>query len=157
MAKIRRSFTVGKPPGEVVDYLRDFSHAEDWDPGTLTCTRLDPGPVREGSTWHNVSQFLGRRAELTYRLERSLPDRLTFVGDNRSATSIDDLTFEPSSAPAGATADPVTGTGAGTRITYRAQIRLRGAARLADPLVRLALERRAGEVTSQMQRVINAL
>ena len=153
MAKIQRSFTVDKPPREVIDYLRNFSHAQDWDPGTLTCTRLDPGPVREGSTWHNVSQFLGRRAELTYRLERSLPDRLTFVGNSQSATSIDDLTIEPSGAGAGA----IAGAGAGTRITYRAQIQLRGAARLADPLVRLALERMAGDVTSQMQRVLNAL
>ena len=143
MAKIRRSFTVDKPPGEVVDYLKDFSRAQDWDPGTLTCTRLDAGPVHEGSTWHNVSQFLGRRAELTYRLARARPDRLTFVGDNPAATSVDDMTFEPA--------------GAGTRITYQADIRLRGAARLADPLVRLALARMAGGVTARMREVINTL
>jgi len=143
MAEIRRSFTVDKPPGVVVDYLRDFARAQDWDPGTLACTRLDSGPVREGSTWHNVSQFLGRRAELTYRLVREHPDRLTFVGENRSATSVDDLTFQPA--------------GSGTRVTYQADIRLRGAARLADPLVRLALTRMAGGVVARMSQVINAL
>lgn len=143
MAKIQRSFTVDKAPGEVVDYLRDFSHAADWDPGTLACTPLDPGPVREGSRWHNVSQFLGRRAELTYRLEQAWPDRLTFVGENHAARSVDDLTFEPS--------------GAGTRVTYQADIRLRGTARLADPLVRLALGRMAGKVVARMREVINAL
>jgi len=143
MAEIRRSFTVDKPPGVVVDYLRDFARAQDWDPGTLACTRLDSGPVREGSTWHNVSQFLGRRAELTYRLVREHPDRLTFVGENRSATSVDDLTFRPA--------------GSGTRVTYQADIRLRGAARLADPLVRLALTRMAGGVVARMSQVINAL
>lgn len=143
MAKIRRSFTVDKPPGEVVGYLRDFSRAQDWDPGTVACTRLDAGPVREGSTWHNVSRFLGRRAELTYRLARERPDRLTFVGDNPSATSVDDMTFEPA--------------GAGTRITYQADIRLRGAARLADPLVRVALARMAAGVTAQMREIINTL
>lgn len=143
MAKIRRSFTVDKPPRQVVDYLRDFSHASDWDPGTLACAPLDPGPAREGSRWHNVSQFLGRRAELTYRLERSLPDRLTFIGENEAARSIDDLTFEPA--------------GEGTRITYQADIQLRGAGRLADPLVRLALGRMAGGVVAQMRDVINAL
>ena len=144
MAKIRRIFTVDKPPSQVVDYLRDFSHAADWDPGTLACTPLDPGPVREGSRWHNVSQFLGRRAELTYRLERARPDRLTFVGENDAATSVDDLTYEAASA--------------GTRVSYQADIRLRGsAARLADPLVRLALGRMAGGVVARMREVINAL
>jgi carbon monoxide dehydrogenase subunit G len=143
MAKIRRSFTVDKPPTQVVDYLKDFSHAAHWDPGTLACTPLDPGPVREGSRWHNVSQFLGRRAELNYRLERAQPDRLTFVGENDAARSVDDLTFEPA--------------GAGTRVTYQADIRLLGAARFADPIVRLALARMAGAVVAQMREVINAL
>lgn len=143
MAKIRREFTVEKPPVQVVEYLKDFSHAQQWDPGTLSCLRLDNGPLQEGSTWHNVSRFLGRRAELLYRLERALPDRLTFVGENNSARSVDDLSF--------------AGAGTGTRITYRANISLRGTARFADPLVRLALELMAGKVTAQMQKVINAL
>jgi carbon monoxide dehydrogenase subunit G len=143
MAKIRREVAVEKAPAQVVAYLKDFSHAQQWDPGTLACSRLDDGPVREGSTWRNVSRFLGRQAELTYRLERALPDRLTFVGTNHAARSVDDLTF--------------TATGTGTRITYTADIRLQGAARLADPLVRLALERMAGKVTAQMRQVINAL
>lgn len=143
MATIARTFVVAKPPAQVVDYLKDFSHARDWDPGTVACSRLDSGPVREGSTWLNVSRFLGRRTELTYRLERCSPHRLTFVGTNDAATSTDDLTFEPADA--------------GTRVTYRAHIRLRGAARFADPLVRLALRRIAGKVTAQMREVINAL
>ncbi len=143
MAKIRRSFTVDKPLPQVVDYLRDFSHAAYWDPGTLACTPLDPGPAHEGSRWHNVSHFFGRRAELIYRLERALPDRLTFVGENDAARSVDDLTFEAA--------------GAGTRVTYQADIRLRGTARLADPLVRVALGRMAGGVVAQMREVINAL
>ena len=143
MAKIRRSFTVDKPMTQVVEYLKDFSHAADWDPGTLTCTPLDPGPAHEGSRWHNVSQFLGRRAELTYRLERAWPDRLTFVGENAAATSVDDITFEAA--------------GAGTRVTYQADIQLRGTARMADPLVRLALGRMAGGVVARMREVINAL
>ena len=143
MAKVRRSFTVDKPPGEVVAYLRDFSHAQDWDPGTIACTRLDPGELHEGSTWHNISQFLGRRTELTYRLQRDDPDRLTFVGTSHTATSTDDLTFAPD--------------GTGTRITYRAHIRLHSVARLADPIVLIALQGIAGDVIARMREVINAL
>ena len=143
MARVQRDITVERPQEQVVEYLRDFSHAEQWDPGTVTCSRLDSGAVREGATWRNVSRFLGRQTELTYQLELARPDRLVFVGTNDSARSMDDMSFAPS--------------GGGTRITYRADIRLRGAAKVADPLVRLALELMAGKVTAQMQRVINTL
>ena len=45
-----------------------------------------------------------------------------------------------------------------TRVTYEADIRLRGtAARLADPLVHVALGRMAGGVVARMREVINAL
>lgn len=143
MASIRRSVEVGKPVDQVVSYLKDFAHAEQWDPGTETCARLDSGPLGKGSTWHNTSKFLGRRVELIYRLERALPDRLTFVGTNDAATSTDDLTFEP--------------VGVGTRVTYHADIRLRGAARLADIAVYLALRAMAGEVMRRMRDLIDDL
>jgi carbon monoxide dehydrogenase subunit G len=143
MASIRRRIDVGKPVDTVVGYLKDFAHAEQWDPGTETCTRLDAGPLREGSTWHNVSNFLGRRVELIYRLERATPDQLTFVGTNDAAQSIDDLTFHP--------------LGDATRVTYHANIRLRGLARLADPVVYLALRRLADKVAPRLQHAISEL
>ena len=143
MASIQRRIDVGKPVDTVVGYFKDFAHAEQWDPGTETCTRLDTGPLREGSTWHNVSNFLGRRVELLYRLERATPDRLTFVGTNDAAQSIDDLTFQP--------------LGDATRVTYHANIRLRGLARLADPVVYLALRHLAGKVATRLQHAISEL
>jgi carbon monoxide dehydrogenase subunit G len=143
MASIQRSIDVSKPMDTVVGYLKDFAHAEQWDPGTETCIRLDAGPLREGSTWRNVSNFLGRRVELLYRLERAEHDRLTFIGTNDAAQSIDDMTFAP--------------VGDATRVTYHARIRLHGPARLADPLVYLALRGLAGKVAIRMQRAIGEL
>lgn len=49
MPTASRTFTVTPPPEIVVDYLKDFHHAEQWDPGTRTCKRIDSGPVAEGS------------------------------------------------------------------------------------------------------------
>jgi hypothetical protein len=64
MAAVTRAFTVNPPVGTVVDYLKDFTHAEQWDPGTRSCVREDSGPVRVGSGWHNTSVFMGRTTEL---------------------------------------------------------------------------------------------
>ncbi len=144
MVDVRRSFTVARPLDRVVAYLADFSRAKEWDPGTQECERTDlPGdaPVTAGATWHNVSEFRGRRTELTYRLEVKERDRLVFVGTNKTAESTDDLTFQ------------ADGEG-GTRITYHAHIRFKGVARLADPFLRREFERLGDEITHTMPRAI---
>lgn len=140
MVSVRRTFTVDRPLDEVVGYLQDFAHTEQWDPGTLSCERLDDGAVTEGSRWRNTSKFLGRTTELTYHLERLTPRRLTFVGVNDAARSTDDLIFAPS--------------GDGTEITYRAEIRFTGAVRFVDPLLRLPMERIASSTVETMTRVL---
>ncbi|MFJ4962731.1 Polyketide cyclase / dehydrase and lipid transport [Streptomyces sp. ADI96-02] len=143
MVDVRRSFTVACPLDRVVAYLRDFSRATEWDPGTRECARTDApasAPVTVGATWHNVSEFRGRRTELTYRLKVEEPDRLVFVGANRTATSTDDLTFRAE--------------GDATRITYHAHIRFKGLARLADPFLRREFERLGDEITRTMPRAV---
>jgi len=142
MVAVERTFTVARPLDEVVDYLRDFSRAVDWDPGTRECERVDAGPLGEGSRWHNVSQFRGRRTELDYELVHSEPARLTFVGRNKTATSTDDLTFEP--------------TDDGTAITYRSHVRFHGLARLADPFLRREFERLGDELEQTLPRAVTA-
>jgi carbon monoxide dehydrogenase subunit G len=143
MVSVERAFTVPKPVETVVDYLKDFSRTEEWDPGTVTCTRLDQGPLREGSTWQNVSTFRGRTTELTYRLVRLEAARLTFVGENKTATSTDDLTF--------------TAVADGTRVTYRAHIAFHGPAKLAGPFLRSEFERLGDEIARRMPPIIAAL
>ncbi|MFC5286386.1 SRPBCC family protein [Actinokineospora guangxiensis] len=137
-----RKFTVAKSPSEVVDYLRDFARAEEWDPGTVSCTRKDDGPVRVGSTWRNVSKFLGQETELTYELTKAGPDHLQFVGRNKTATSTDDIAIEPGSAP---------GT---TEITYRAHIEFNGVAKLATPVAKVAMERLGDETEESLRRIL---
>ncbi len=143
MVTVERTFTVPKPVETVVDYLKDFSRTEEWDPGTVTCTRLDEGPLGEGSTWKNLSTFRGRTTELTYRLVRLEPAHLTFVGENKTATSTDDLTF--------------TTVEGGTRVTYRADIAFHGLAALAGPFLRGEFERLGDEITRRMPPIIAAL
>jgi hypothetical protein len=135
--------TVDRPLGMVVDYLADFAHTEQWDPGTVSCVRTDAGPVVVGSTWRNVSVFLGRRAELDYRLERREPGRLTFVGRNAQAVTVDDMTFQAQ--------------GAKTRIVYEADIQFSGLVRLAVPFLKPAFHRLADEVSEQLPATVNAL
>jgi carbon monoxide dehydrogenase subunit G len=142
---VQRTFTVDPPVDLVVGYLKDFAHAEAWDPGTERCERdgVATDPVVVGTKWHNVSKVRGKETELSYRLERLEPARLTFVGTNKTATSTDDITFQES--------------GGGTRITYDSNIVFHGLAKLADPIMRREFERLGEETVEQMTTVLNGL
>ena len=143
MIEVERSFVVSKPPDVVVDYLQDFAHAEDWDPGTKSCVQESPGPVGVGTTWHNVSEIKGRETELTYRLEERTDDRLRFVGSNDSATSTDTITVTPADQ--------------GSSITYHAEIEFHGLAKVAGWFLQSEFEDLGDKTVRQLTGVIDAL
>jgi carbon monoxide dehydrogenase subunit G len=139
---VERTFTVASSPEGVVEYLRDFARTEQWDPGTVSCTRLDEGPVEVGSRWRNVSTFLGRKTELVYELTRDDAHGLQFVGRNDTATATDDISITAGSAP---------GT---TRIAYHAHLEFTGLAKLGAPVAKLALEKLGTDTERSLIRVL---
>jgi carbon monoxide dehydrogenase subunit G len=140
---VQRTFTVDKGVEQVVAYLADFGNAEQWDPGTQSCTRIGSGPVQVGATWHNVSKVLGRESELEYTLEVLEPGHVVLVGRNDSATSTDDITVVPH--PEGA------------EITYDSTIDLHGAARLGAPVVKIEFERLGTKTEQGIKDAVAAL
>lgn len=140
MISVERVLVVGLPLPELVAYLEDFAHTEEWDPGTVSCVRLDDGPVRMGSRWRNTSVFRGRTTDLEYRLDVREPARLVFVGENRTVTAVDDLRFG------------IEGTG--TRLTYQASLRFKGFAKLAAPFLRSEFERLADGVSTRLPAAV---
>ncbi|WGL51383.1 SRPBCC family protein [Nocardioides sp. BP30] len=143
MTTVSRTFTVEPSPSVVIAYLQDFGNAEQWDPGTERCTRLDSGPVRVGSRWHNVSKIAGMTTELDYELTELAGDRIVFVGRNDSATSTDTITVAPH--------------GTGSEVTYEAVIEMKGAAKLAAPLVKLVFEKIGSDTEEDLTNVLNGL
>jgi carbon monoxide dehydrogenase subunit G len=143
MPVVSRTFTVDAPPERVLDYLKDFGNAVEWDPGTQECARQDSGPVAVGATWHNTSKILGLTAELTYTLENLTDEQVVFVGRNDSSTSTDTIT--------------VHRAGAGSELTYQADLEMHGAAKLATPVMALEFEKLAGDTEKQLTEVLNRL
>src|ERR1700742_142317 len=92
MTTVTRTFTVHPAPEVVLDYLKDFEHAEQWDPGTESCRRTNAGPITVGATWHNTSKIAGLSTELTYTLEQLTDDTIVLVGRNDTAPSTDTIT-----------------------------------------------------------------
>jgi carbon monoxide dehydrogenase subunit G len=143
MPSVERTFEVTASPDTVIDYLRDFAHTEEWDPGTQSCTRNDAGPIVVGSSWHNVSKVAGVETELTYTLTKITSDELVFVGVNDSATSTDTIAVRPSAG--------------GSTLTYRADVEMHGLSRLAAPAIKLVFEKLAHDTERQMTDVLNGL
>lgn len=138
-----RTFTVKPTPDVVVDYLADFTHAEEWDPGTESCTRLDTGPIQVGSRFHNESRIAGVSTELVYELVTLDADKVVLRGENDSATSTDTITVTPKDG--------------GSEITYEAVIEAKGVGKLAEPLMKLVFERIGSETEEKMTEVLDRL
>ncbi|MFJ9813229.1 SRPBCC family protein [Streptomyces sp. NPDC101158] len=143
MIIVERTVVVAAPLDGLVAYLEDFSHAEEWDPGTVRCVRIGDGPVGVGARWRNTSRFRGRETELVYRLASRERDRLVFEGENKTAATTDDMAF-------------VAMSDAVTRLTYRASLRFKGLARLASPFLRAEFDRLADETATRLPVAVSA-
>ena len=118
---VTRTLTTTASVQEAYDYLRDFTNAEEWDPGTKICERTS-GDGGVGSTYRNVSSFLGREVELTYTTaELAPPTRVHMRGSNKQFEGHDVFSIRES--------------GRGAEVTYHVEFSFSGAAKLAIPLV----------------------
>jgi uncharacterized protein YndB with AHSA1/START domain len=134
MIVIEREVVVAATPEQVFDYLADFRSTEEWDPGTVRTVLLQ-GDGGIGTTYRNTSRFAGRETELIYEVvERIRPDRIVLRGENRTVVAHDTMSFHTE--------------GHITQVTYRAEFRLKGLARLAEPFFRKPFDR-LGEEAEQ--------
>jgi len=141
MANYTATIATPRPISEVFDYLSDFSSTLEWDPGVVEAERLSDGPIGLGSEFRIVAEFLGRRNSLLYRvIEYDAPNLLTFRGASATVVSLDRLTFES--------------FGAGTQLTYNAELTLKGPFRLADPLLALAFRRVGDRALAGLRQVL---
>ena len=141
MAHYRASIDTQQALEEAFAYLSDFSTTLEWDPSVVEAERVNGQAVGEGTEFRLVAEFLGRTNELTYRtVEYDPPQAVTFRGENATVVSRDRITFESIDA--------------GTRVTYDADLALKGVARLADPLLALAFNRVGDRALAGLRRTL---
>jgi hypothetical protein len=141
MARYRASIETLWTPDEAFAYLSNFSTSAEWDPGVVEADRVGTAPVGEGTEFRLVAQFLGRKAPLSYRVVEFEPaTAVTFLGENATVVSRDRITFE--TIPTG------------TRVSYDADLRLKGPLRLADPLLALAFNRVGDRALAGLREVL---
>ena len=123
------TFSVGRPPEVVFDYLTDPSNLGDWQTANLSVEQLTDGPPGPGSRFRERSKPRGAKAfeQITEFAVYQRPTRF-HVHVLEGPQPIDGTwTFEP--------------VDAGTRVTFTAEGQLRGPIRLLGPLAKLAIRR----------------
>ena len=142
MARYTGTVTSPRPIEEVFDYLADFSRVTDWDPSSIESRALNGAQPRKGSRYAVTSRFLGREVPLTYEtVELERPERVVLRGENNSVVSIDEISFRK-------LAD------GDTEVTYDADLRLKGARKLFDPLFGISFRRLCERARARMQEVL---
>lgn len=138
-----REFEVPAAPAAVLDYLKDFGHTEQWDPGTRRTTRAGTGPITVGTSWHHESKILGVTSRLTWTLCELTAGRLVFIGRNEGATSTGTITVRP-----------VEG---GSHVTCHLDLEMHGLAKLATPVMRIEFGKLGNETVARLTEVLGEL
>jgi len=123
-------------------YMSDFSNAQYWDPSVRAARRVDEGEVKVGSQFELTVRFAGRDKVLHYEVtEIETARRVVFSSSTSSLHSLDSLTFQPRSD--------------GCEMTYRAELRLKGAAAVANPLLAVLFRRLGDRASSSLRKILS--
>jgi carbon monoxide dehydrogenase subunit G len=143
MARYRTTIQTKKSPEEAFEYLSDFANAQEWDPGVVEGENLTGQPIGPDSRFRLVARFLGLRVPLEYRISIfEPPRRVVFQADQDAVRSTDEIRVVP--------------VGAGTSVTYYADLRLKGPlGRLMDPLLGLAFHRIGDRAAAGLGNALN--
>lgn len=142
--KIQRTVETTAAPAAVFAYLSDFSTTTEWDPGTITTERVE-GDGGVGTVYRNVSEFNGKKSELRYEVVELVPERRFALEGEGKAAHADDL-MELEALPDG-----------GTRVTYTADIRFKGALKVAEPFLAKAFKKLGDEAEAGMREALAKL
>jgi len=140
---IERTVRVERPLSQVFDYLSDFTTTNEWDPGTVRTVR-ERGDGGVGTAYLNTSRFGGRETELTYVVEKLVPNELFALrGENKTVIAHDTMTFRE--------------TPGGTEVTYVADFEFKGPAKLMAPMLAPAFKKLGDEAEQGMRDALERL
>jgi carbon monoxide dehydrogenase subunit G len=141
MTVLRKEIEVPLEPERAFDRIADFSTSAEWDPGVVSARRIregTPAPSGVGAEYRLTVTFRGRESDMTYRTtEFRRPSRIVLEGEGPRIAATDTIGFEPS--------------GSGTRISYVADLRLTGLAKIAEPFLGSAFEEMGDRALSGMR------
>ena len=127
---------------ELFDYMADFTHAAEWDPGTKSAKRLDDGEIGVGSKFELVVEFAGNESPFTYEItEYERPERLVVESDSVAVHLTDTMTC--------------TAEGSASRLNYDARLDLKGWRKVTTPVMAVLFNRLCQKGRGGLERELN--
>ncbi len=142
MARYRDTIASSRSAEDVFDYMATFSNVSEWDPTVKEAYPVDGNFAGPGSRFHVLVRLLGREIALEYTTtfyER--PKRVVLRAENSSTISEDTITVEA--------------TPNGCEMTYDAQLTLKGALRIIDPVFGLTFKRLGDNAAAGLRRELS--
>lgn len=140
MAEYDSRIAVGAAPLDAFAYLVDIENLAQWDPNVRSVRALGEGPPSVGSKYAMTIGFYGKAIELTGEIvELDSPHRLAFEVDGGRVHGSYLITVEAETGAVPRDADMGSAEGDGSVIAFRVSLDLRGAARVLDRGLQLAL------------------
>jgi hypothetical protein len=141
MAKYSGTVSSAHPKERVWSYLADLRSVAEWDP-SIEAAHLRAGtPRAAGSSYEIEISFFGRRIALPYRTIEVEPGRRIVFAAETGAVAIRDEAV-------------VTTAKSGSRATWSAELRPKGALRLLQPLLALAFRRVGSRAEAGLRRCL---
>jgi carbon monoxide dehydrogenase subunit G len=145
MARYTGTVTSPHPAAEVWSYLADLRSIAEWDPSVEKARLVSGDPGTVGARYQLEVSFLGSRVGLPYvTVTAEPPTRVAFAAETESVMVRDEARIRPIAAR-------------GTSVIWEAELRLKGARQLLDPLLRLAFNRLGSQAARGLSERLNGL
>jgi carbon monoxide dehydrogenase subunit G len=142
--RVEETFTVGRPPEVVFDYVTDVSNLADWQTVHTTTEQLTEGPPQLGSRFRErLKPPLSRECEQVTEFTEFVRPRRLHVHIVEGPFPVDgSWSFEPD--------------GSGTRVHFVADGQLRGVMRLLEPVVSRVMARQFAGYHRNLRRNVES-
>lgn len=138
MIQVQETLDVDRPIEEVFGYVADFSNVAEWDPGVVASTQREVGAIAPGTSYDVTVRFYGFDLPMRYDVTvYDAPHRIVLRGSGDTVDGIDTIRFDR--------------TPRGTRITYTAELSLRGFYGVFEPVLGWLFDRVAKDAIGGLQ------
>lgn len=141
--KLETSIVINRPAEQVWAYVTNFEKSSEWNPATLEMRLTSDPPVRKGSAYVWVGQFLGRRIETNAEVTAFEPNR--------------EFAYKIVSGPFPGTASTtLEAANGGTRVTLTSEADMGGFFKLAEPVMAAMSKRQLEGMLANLKDILEA-
>ena len=141
MARFSTTVRTDMAPAEAFAFMADLRNFEDWDPGVQRATQVEGQGGGPDASFDVVVDAPGKGLTLRYvTTEYDAPRHVVVRAESRMFTSLDRIDVEPD--------------GAGSLVTYDAELRLNGPLGVFDLVLRPFFDRIGGRADDGLQRAL---